>query len=232
MEQKKKIWVLFDLDGTLTNPKEGITKSVQYALKHYGIQVDDLDSLCPFIGPPLRDSYMKFYGFSSQQATEAIYVYREYFTDKGWRENVPYEGIKEMLAALRDAGFTLLVATSKPEVFARKILDYFEMSQYFEFIGGADLEEIRDTKAAVIRYVMEHCGITEEDAASGHVWMVGDREHDVIGARECGIPCAGVLYGFGSRKELEDCKAAMIASSVEELGRLLLETCAGDNCRL
>ena len=232
MEQSEKIWILFDLDGTLTDPKEGITKSVQYALKHCGIQVDDLDSLCPFIGPPLRDSYMKFYGFSSQQATEAIHVYREYFTDRGWRENVPYEGIKEMLETLKEAGFTLLVATSKPEVFAKQILDYFEMSQYFDFIGGADLEEIRDTKAAVIRYVMEHCGITEEDVASGHVWMVGDREHDVLGARQCGLPCAGVLYGFGSRKELEDSNAAMIASSVDELGRMLLEICENDNYKL
>ena len=119
---------MFDLDGTLTDPKEGITKSVRHALNHYGIQVDDLDNLTPFIGPPLTDSYKKYYGFSDEQAWEGVLVYREYFSERGWHENKEYPGIKEMLDALKAAGKVLLVATSKPEVFARKILEYFGMA--------------------------------------------------------------------------------------------------------
>ena len=191
MEMKEKTYILFDLDGTLTDPKEGITKSVQYALRHYGIEVEDLDSLCPFIGPPLRDSYEKYYGFTPEQATEGVHVYREYFNERGWLENKEYPGIKEMLKELQNAGAVLLVATSKPEVFAKRILDYFQLSSYFDFIGGADLGETRVRKADVIRYVLENCHISREMVSTGHLWMVGDREHDVLGARECGIPCAG-----------------------------------------
>lgn len=215
-----KTHILFDLDGTLTDPKEGITKSVQYALKHYGIQVDDLDSLCPFIGPPLTDSYKKFYGFSDQQAWEGVLVYREYFSERGWHENKEYEGIREMLEALKNSGKILMVATSKPEEFAVKILEHFNLAQYFDFIGGADMEETRSRKGDVVRYVLEHSGLGAE--AAERAVMVGDREHDVLGARECGIDCVGVLYGYGSRQELEACKAAWVVDNVKELEELLL----------
>lgn len=218
----KKTYILFDLDGTLTDPKEGITKAVRYALNHYGIQVEDLDSLCPFIGPPLSDSYKKYYGFSHEQAWEAVLVYREYFGAQGWLENKEYSGIKEMLQALKDAGRHLLLATSKPEVFARKILDHFGMTQYFDFIGGADLEETRNRKADVIGYVLEQCGLGTGEAAVSTAVMVGDREHDVLGARQWGMESVGVLYGFGDRQELEACKADYIAETVEELKELLL----------
>lgn len=216
----RKTHILFDLDGTLTDPKEGITKSVQYALKHYGIQVDDLDSLCPFIGPPLTDSYKKFYGFSDQQAWEGVLVYREYFSERGWHENKEYEGIREMLEALKNSGKILMVATSKPEEFAVKILEHFNLAQYFDFIGGADMEETRSRKGDVVRYVLEHSGLGAE--AAERAVMVGDREHDVLGARECGIDCVGVLYGYGSRQELEACKAAWVVDNVKELEELLL----------
>lgn len=172
---------MFDLDGTLTDPKEGITKSVRHALNHYGIQVDDLDTLTPFIGPPLTDSYKKYYGFSDEQAWEGVLVYREYFSERGWHENKEYPGIKEMLGALKAAGRVLLVATSKPEEFARKILEHFGMAGYFDFIGGADMDETRVRKADVIRYVLEQYGLDTSRETLARCVMVGDREHDVLG---------------------------------------------------
>lgn len=218
----KKKYILFDLDGTLTDPKEGITKSVQYALRRYGIEVEDLDTLIPFIGPPLMDSYMRFYDFTPEQAREGVQVYREYFREKGWKENKEIPGIRSMLAELKAAGKTLLVATSKPEPFAKRILDHFELSQFFDFIGGADMGETRVKKADVIRYVLENCGIGQDEESLKHAVMVGDREHDVLGARECGLECIGVLFGYGSRQEMEACGAVYIAETVEELKELLL----------
>lgn len=218
----QKDYILFDLDGTLTDPKEGITKSVRHALNHYGIQVDDLDTLTPFIGPPLTDSYKKYYGFSDEQAWEGVLVYREYFSERGWHENKEYPGIKEMLDALKKAGKVLLVATSKPEEFGRKILEYFGMAGYFDFIGGADMEETRVRKADVIRYVLEQYGLDRTPETLARCVMVGDREHDVLGARECGMDCVGVLYGYGDRQEMDGCRPAWIAATVDELKDLLL----------
>ena len=137
---REKRYLLFDLDGTLTDPKEGITKSVRHALEHFGIHVKELEQLTPFIGPPLTDSFESFYGFTHEQALEGVRVYREYFSVQGWRENREYAGIREMLEALKRAGLSLFVATSKPEVYAKRILDYFSMTEYFDFVGGADLE--------------------------------------------------------------------------------------------
>lgn len=213
----KKQQIVFDLDGTLTDPMIGITKSVQYALRAYGIQVERLEDLCPFIGPPLRDSFMKYYGFDPDQATEAIWKYREYFSVTGLYENKEYAGIKEMLAALRDEGKKLYVATSKPELFAKKILEHFQMAEYFTFIGGASMDETRVKKGDVIGYVLEENQITD----LSQVVMVGDREHDVIGAKEAGIESVGVLYGYGSREELEEAGANEIVSTVEALRNLL-----------
>ncbi|MBE7725302.1 MAG: HAD family hydrolase [Enterocloster citroniae] len=218
----QKDYILFDLDGTLTDPKEGITKSVRHALNHYGIQVDDLDNLTPFIGPPLTDSYKKYYGFSDEQAWEGVLVYREYFSERGWHENKEYPGIKEMLDALKAAGKVLLVATSKPEEFAGKILEYFGMAGYFDFIGGADMGETRVRKADVIRYVLEQYGLDASPETLARCVMVGDREHDVLGARECGMDCVGVLYGYGDRQEMDGCRPAWTADTVDELKDLLL----------
>ena len=213
---------MFDLDGTLTDPKEGITKSVRHALDHYGIQVDDLDTLTPFIGPPLTDSYKKYYGFSDEQAWEGVLVYREYFSERGWHENKEYPGIKEMLDALKAAGRVLLVATSKPEEFARKILEHFGMAGYFDFIGGADMDETRVRKADVIRYVLGQYGLDASRETLARCVMVGDREHDVLGARECGMDCVGVLYGYGDRQEMDGCRPAWTADTVDDLKDLLL----------
>ena len=149
-------------------------------------------------------------------------AYREYFSVRGWVQNKEYPGIKEMLEALKEAGRVLLVATSKPEEFAKKILDHFDMAEYFDFIGGADMGETRVRKADVIRYVLEQCGLESDDETIGRCVMVGDREHDVLGARECGMECVGVLYGYGDRQEMDGCRPAWIAGTVKELRDLLL----------
>ena len=214
-------YILFDLDGTLTDPKEGITKSVQYALDHYGIHVEDLDSLIPFIGPPLMDSFEEFYGFSPRQAREGVQVYREYFTDRGWRENEVFPGIPQMLGKLKAAGKKLYVATSKPEVFALRILDHFGLTEYFDGVGGADLEETRTKKADVIRYTLKKAGISLEGENREQAVMVGDREHDILGAKAVGIDSVGVLYGYGSREELTGAGASALAERPEDLVFLL-----------
>lgn len=213
----KKDYIIFDLDGTLTDPMVGITKSVQYALRSYGIEVDDLETLCPFIGPPLKDSFMKYYGFSPEQASEAIGRYREYFTDTGLYENVEYSGIQELLSELKAHGKHLFVATSKPEVFAKQILEYFQLSEYFDFIGGASMDEVRVRKGDVIKYVLYENPLIEPSEAI----MVGDREHDVLGAKEAGIESIGVLYGYGDREELELAGADYVAATIEELAELI-----------
>lgn len=216
-------YLLFDLDGTLTDPKEGITKSVQYALNHYGIQVEDLEWLIPFIGPPLMDSFQEFYGFSPEQAREGVQVYREYFSERGWRENRVFPGIPSMLEELRAAGKHLYVATSKPEVFALRILKHFDLEQYFDGVGGADLGEKRCRKADVIRYLLEKEGIPwERKEERNRILMIGDRKHDVLGAAQLGIDCAGVLYGYGSQEEMEESNAFAIVKTVEDLKNLLL----------
>lgn len=212
----KKTTLLFDLDGTLTDPMMGITKSVQYALKKYGIIEEDLWNLTKFIGPPLMDSFQRYYGFSEEDARQAVLYYREYFAPTGKFENVVYDGIPEMLAALKEAGFTLAVATSKPEVFAKDILEHFDLDGYFDFVGGALLTG-RTDKAEVIAYVLETLGAKKEDTL-----MAGDREHDIIGAAKNGLFSVGVLYGYGDRAEHEKAGAGHIVETVEELREYLI----------
>lgn len=209
----EKNCILFDLDGTLTDPKEGITKSVQYALRAFGIEAANLDDLCCFIGPPLKDSFMEYYHLSERDAVHAIDVYREYFSEQGLFENKAYEGISEALEELKRKGRDLYVASSKPEVFVRKILKHFELDSWFTFMGGADLAETRVKKADVIRYVMEENGITDRAG----VVMIGDRKHDILGAKECGLSSVGVLYGYGSRQELTEAGADCLAETVADL---------------
>ena len=183
--------------------------------------MDDLDSLIPFIGPPLTDSFEMFYGFTHEQALEGVRVYREYFTQRGWRENQEYAGVREMLRALKTAGFSLSVATSKPEVFALRILDYFHLTDYFDVVGGADLDGTRIRKADVIRYTLGRAGVSQSGQALEQVAMVGDREHDILGAKAVGIESVGVLYGYGSREELEAAGADALAEQPGDLVRLL-----------
>lgn len=208
--------ILFDLDGTLTDPGLGITNSVAYALKRYGIEVQDRKSLYSFIGPPLSDSFMKYYGFSEEKAMEAIGVYREYFRDKGLYENEVYEGIRELLEKIKDSGRKIVLATSKPEEFSVRILEHFDLMKYFDVVAGASMDEKRNKKGDVIKYAMEKGGFTAEKAI-----MIGDREHDVFGAKENGLPSIGVLYGYGSEDELRSAGADYIAKAVEDIYALL-----------
>ena len=207
-----KQYLLFDLDGTLTDPMVGITSSVQYALEKFGIHVRYLKELIPFIGSPLAESFQKFYGFSKEDAEKAIQYYREYYAPKGIFENEVYEGIPEMLAHLTEAGFTLLVATSKPTVFARKVLKHFGMEDYFSFVGGSELDGSRTKKAEVISYILKTCGIEAKEAI-----MIGDRRHDIEGGKACGLESVGVLYGYGTEQELTEAGADHIIRTVAEL---------------
>lgn len=221
----KKV-ILFDLDGTLTDPKEGITRAVQYTLRSRGIEEKDLDKLCPFIGPPLTDSYQRFYGFTEQEARGLIPVFHEYFDRQGKFENRVYEGMETMLQTLKESGFRLAVATSKPEYFAEQILEHFGLRKYFETVGGADMEEIRVRKGEIITYTLERMGVIssaarENGGCAADVIMVGDREHDVLGAKENGLPCVGVLYGYGSEEELLAAGAEYLAATPMELGECL-----------
>lgn len=208
--------VLFDLDGTLTDSAPGITNSVSRALAHFGIE-EKPENLLRFIGPPLNESLPEYYGFTPEQTAKAVEVFREYFVEKGWLENAPYPGIPELLGDLKAGGLQLMVATSKPEVQAVRILKHFGLAEYFDFICGAPAgNEDGARKASVIREALRRA----EDPSS--VVMVGDRRHDVEGAHENGLPCIGVLYGYGSREELSGAGASFIAENLEALKNLLL----------
>lgn len=205
--------ILFDLDGTLTDAAPGILNAVIYALSKYGIQVENSAELNPFLGPPLHDSFQQFYGFSEENAMEAVSFYREYFTEKGWAENAVYDGIKELLAELKRLDKTLIVATSKPEPFTNRILNHFQLTPYFDFVAGSNLDGTRSKKDAVIAYALKACNITDLASAV----MIGDRKQDIIGAKKTGIKSIGVLYGYGSLEELKGAGADFIVRSPNEI---------------
>lgn len=211
--------ILFDLDGTLTDPALGITNAIIYALKKYGIEVSERSELFKFIGPPLLESFERYYGFSTEQAREAVEFFREYYREQGMFENQVYEGIEELLLQLKEANKTLIVATSKPEEFARKILEHFDLAKYFTYIAGSNLDGTRVKKQAVIEYALAACRITDLQ----RVVMIGDREHDVIGAKQVGISVVGVLFGYGSRTELEAAGADFIVAEVTDLRMMAAE---------
>lgn len=209
--------ILFDLDGTLTDSKPGITRGVQYALNHFGIQVANLDDLEAYIGPPLLDSFMKLHGLNQSQAQEALAQYRAYYTTKGIFEHRVYPGVPEMLQQLKAAGKTLYVATSKPTPFARQMLEKDGLDGFFAGIYGCFLDGRRTAKAAVIEAVL-----TEQALHREHTVMVGDREHDVFGAKTHQLAVIGVLYGYGSKEELMDAGATEVVADVATLTRRLL----------
>ena len=203
--------VLFDLDGTLTESGIGITRSVAYALRKHGIEEPDQKKLDRFVGPPLIDSFIRFYGFSAEQARQAVDDYREYYAVKGIFENRVYDGVVSMLQGLKAAGVRCILATSKPETYAIQILEHFGLMPWFDRVAGATMDEKRTNKAEVIAYALEGA------AADSRVLMVGDREHDILGARANGLDSVGVLYGYGSREELEVAGATYIAAAAEEI---------------
>lgn len=217
-------YLLFDLDGTLTDPMEGITTSVQYALKAFGIEEPDLQKLTPFIGPPLRDSFMRFYGFDEVQAEEAVAKYREWFAPKGIFQNKIYEGMPQMLAMLKEKGKVLAVASSKPQVFVEKVLHYFNIYEYFTVIVGSELDGGRESKEEVVEEALRQLGVT---AGNCDKWgenaavMIGDRKFDIRGGKEHGLVAVGVNYGYAEEGELTEAGADYVADTVEELGRIL-----------
>lgn len=213
-----KQYILLDLDGTLTNSFEGIAKCFQYALAAFGIDEPELEKMRPYIGPPLMDTFMKVYGCSEEKAAALTAKYRERYNVEGWKENEVYDGIEEALQRLYNAGKTLLVATSKPQDQAIKILEHFGLARYFQDICGADPKTGRNHKDKVIQYALEKNGIKNLDS----VVMIGDTKYDIIGAKQCGIDGMGVLYGFGTREEMELAGAVAFAETPKEMAELVL----------
>lgn len=213
-------YCLFDLDGTLTESGPGITRSVAYALERFGIHTEDYEALSVYVGPPLIDSFMKYHGLTHEQAVKALECYREYYRSRGMFENSVYPGVEQMLTRLAEGGAKLMVVTSKPEEFAVKILDHYGLSRCFEKIYGATMDEKRNKKADIIDYAMKAAGIDDKKS----VVMVGDRDQDVEGAAVNGIDCIGVLYGYGSREELETAGAAYIVGTAEAVADIV---CSG-----
>lgn len=217
-------YILFDLDGTLTDPKIGITRSVQYALRALGIEEPSLDKLEPFIGPPLADSFREFYGLNDEQIIMAVAKYRERFAQQGIYENEIYPGISEMLAELKRKGKILAIASSKPTLFVEQILDHFDIRKHFDFIIGSNMDGTRGRKEEVVEEALRQMLPTEITPAEKKdtVVMVGDRKFDIEGAKAHGITSVGVSFGYGSEKELEQAGAEYTVNSVESLSVVLM----------
>ena len=210
--------ILFDLDGTLTDPKGGITRSVQFALSRLEIDEPDLERLTGFIGPPLGEMFAKTYNLGREDTRRAIGYYREFFMEQGIFDNEAYPGIEELLNSLKKTKRTLVVATSKPTVFAERILEHFRLKSYFDLVVGSHLDQTRETKADIIAYIMEkYPQVTKRNMV-----MIGDREHDVIGAQCMGIDSIAVRYGYGCDAEWEKTKPDYLVGTVQELQELLL----------
>ena len=207
--------IFFDLDGTLTDSAPGIIHSVQYALKKYGIEAEEND-LRSFIGPPLVHSFQERFGFDHDKALEAVAYYREYFTAGGMFENSVYPGVEEMLQKLKEDGLMLAVATSKPELFSKQILEHFALTRYFDFIGGAAMDETRTTKVEVLSYALQELQVDPAKAV-----MIGDRENDMEAASLLGTESIGVLYGYGSKEELANAGAIVFADTPMDICRII-----------
>ena len=213
----KKDFLFFDLDGTLTDSAPGIVRSAKYALSHFGIVLES-EVMLKFIGPPLLESFGNLCGLNEEQSREAIRLYREYFSEKGMFENSVYEGVPEMLEYLRESGKILAVATSKPEPYAKTILEHFGLNGYFSHICGAAMDHVRMTKADVLRDAVYKTGLSDLRAGL----MIGDRRHDVEGANTIGMETLGVLYGYGSREELITAGAVSLAETPNDVVRQIL----------
>ncbi len=211
-------YVLFDLDGTLTDSALGITNCAMYALDKFDIHPKNREELLPYIGAPLSYSFSTFHGLSPKQTAQAVAYYRERFSAVGWRENEVYDGIPEFLNELRGRGVTLMVATSKPEEFTHRILNHFGLAENFAFVAGSTLDGQRSEKADVIAHIQQ----VYPDINHENTIMVGDRRFDVIGAHDSGLSVVGVLYGYGDREELEAAGADYIAASISSLRERLL----------
>jgi len=205
--------ILFDLDGTLTDSQYGIINSLVYALKKFDIEVDDREQLKKFLGPPLHESFAEFYGFSEEKALMGVDYYREYFAHKGIFENELYDGVDELLDKIKASGRKIVLATSKPEEYAVRILEHFNIAKYFDVMAGATMDGARSKKADVIEYALKKANVQNFD----EVLMIGDRKNDILGSKKFGIDSVGVLYGYGSLEELNDAGATYIAETVQDI---------------
>lgn len=217
-------YLLFDLDGTLTDSAEGIIKCVQYALEKVGIIENDIEKLKVFVGPPLQESFKMVYGFDDETTEKAIVYYRERFKPIGMFENAVYDGIPELLKTMKEHGKINLIASSKPEVFVKRILEHFDIAQYFDIIVGASLDESRNSKEAVIEEALFQLKMTDQNGqySDDKCVMIGDRKYDINGAKYFGLRSIGVSYGFAPEGELEEAGAEVIVDTVEELTQVLL----------
>ncbi|RBP23293.1 MULTISPECIES: HAD family hydrolase [Bacillus] len=210
---------LFDLDGTLTDPKEGIINSVLYALEKIGIEEVNISELDSFIGPPIQQSFVDRYNMNEIEVERAVFYFREYLKQSGLLENKVYDGITTLLQELKDADNRLFVATSKPTVFAKQVIEHFQLTSFFEEIVGSNLDGTRIKKEEIIAHILQ----TNEELKKEEMVMIGDRKHDVIGANSNGIASIGVLYGYGNENELSDAGAIHIVKDVEELQSFCIE---------
>lgn len=215
---KKYDIIAFDLDGTLTNPEHGLICSFVYALRKMGVDYGEKTKLKRFIGPPIYEEWQKEFGFSPEVSSEALEIFREFYSVYGWWDNEVYPGVPEMLRTLKENGKTIILATSKPEVFAKKVLKLFDIDKYFDFIGGAETDKTRDKKCEVLEYSLNNIGCTDRS----RVLMVGDRMFDAEGAAICGVDSLGVLYGHGTLEELKTAGFIAIVETVEDITNFLI----------
>ncbi|WP_100065053.1 HAD hydrolase-like protein [Miniphocaeibacter massiliensis] len=211
-----KKYILFDLDGTIVDSGKGIKSSIKYSLKKLGIEENREEILNDFIGPPLIDSYIKHYNFSEEEADDIMQIYREYYKDNGLYENFIYEGIEEVICELKDKGNEIILATSKPEIFARRVLEQHKLTKYFDFISGATLDHKISKKTDVIKYILDNYRIEIEKA-----YMIGDTKYDILGGKSFGLKTVGVTYGYGSKKELEISRADYIVEDTYQIFEIL-----------
>ncbi len=216
---KKYKYLFFDLDGTITDSCEGIYKSFMYALEFFGINVENPEDLRPVIGPPLKNSFMDLFGFDGEKAEAAVEKYRERFSVKGLYENRVYNGVESLLKSLKSKGYFICLATSKPEKFATRCLEHFKIDSYFDFITGATLDGRINSKEDVIAHIINTVKIDN----MSEILMIGDRKYDLLGAAHFGIDALGVLYGYGSKEELEVCPNVGIVKTPQDIEKFLGE---------
>lgn len=212
---KKYKSLLFDLDGTVTDSSEGIINSIVYALEKMDVNITDRSILKKFVGPPLMESYKQYFGFTQQEAELGLKLFREYFSQKGIFENRLFEGMDKLLSDLYNEGYEIVLATSKPDVFANQILEYFDIKKYFAHISACPMDEANTTKLDVIKAALEMTSVKNRD----EIIMIGDTSFDINGAKICGIDSIGVLYGTDTAEELKN--ATYLAKDVEEIKTIL-----------
>ncbi len=214
---KNKKYLLFDLDGTVTDSAPGVIASATYAMEKQGVPVPDIRTMAKFLGPPLKYSFMTYAGIAEEQVEETIKLYREHYKAKGIYQNSLYPGAAEFFAKAKAQGKVLLIASSKPLPFVKTVLEYLKVDSYFDYVSAADFSSAHLSKATIVAAAMEMAGATPDDCV-----MIGDRCYDVEGARDNGIPCVGIVNGSFFEKELAETGAVAVAADFNELNKILL----------